>query len=139
MNKFRELTEWTFGKTVQYFAFLDFCKNLKELLQPVSKCYMWLVHFWSTAILACMVVWHGIILDFNLLTCKLMSTTRKKMFKTFHLSWTCMTFEQVWNSYKSQSWLFNGIKYAVFTLSVTKIMLPLNMNGANIFIIPGPL
>lgn len=31
--------EWTFGKIIQQFAFLDFRKNLKILLQPVGKYY----------------------------------------------------------------------------------------------------
>ena len=32
--------EWTFGKITQLFAFLDFQKNLKLLLQPVGKYYL---------------------------------------------------------------------------------------------------
>ena len=32
--------EWTFGKLCQYFAFLDFKKNNKVLLQPVGKYYL---------------------------------------------------------------------------------------------------
>ena len=31
--------EWGFGKVAQYFAYLDFQKNLKVLLQPVAKYY----------------------------------------------------------------------------------------------------
>ena len=37
MSKVWESVEWTFGKVVQYFAFLDFQKNLKVLLQPIRK------------------------------------------------------------------------------------------------------
>ena len=40
MSKVRESVEWSFGKVVQYFAFLDFRKNLKVLLQPVGKYYV---------------------------------------------------------------------------------------------------
>ena len=39
MSKVRVSVEWTFGKVVQYFAFLDFKKNLKILLQPIGKYY----------------------------------------------------------------------------------------------------
>lgn len=40
MSKVCESVEWGFGKIVQYFAFLDFRKNLKILLQPIGKCYV---------------------------------------------------------------------------------------------------
>ncbi|XP_067040714.1 uncharacterized protein [Acropora muricata] len=40
MSKLRESVEWGFGKIVQYFAFLDFSKNLKFLLQPIGKYYV---------------------------------------------------------------------------------------------------
>lgn len=40
MSKLRESVEWGFGKIVQYFAFLDFSKNLKILLQPIGKYYV---------------------------------------------------------------------------------------------------
>ena len=40
MSKVRESVEWAFGKVVQYFAFLDFRKNLKVLLQPIGKYYV---------------------------------------------------------------------------------------------------
>ena len=40
MSKVRVSVEWAFGKVVQYFAFLDFKKNLKVLLQPVGKYYV---------------------------------------------------------------------------------------------------
>lgn len=40
MSKVRESVEWEFGKVVQYFAFLDFRKNLKILLQPIAKYYI---------------------------------------------------------------------------------------------------
>jgi hypothetical protein len=39
MSKVRVSVEWAFGKVVQYFAFLDFRKNLKVLLQPIGKYY----------------------------------------------------------------------------------------------------
>jgi hypothetical protein len=39
MSKVRVSVEWGFGKICQYFAFLDFKKNLKVLLQPVAKYY----------------------------------------------------------------------------------------------------
>ena len=35
MSEVRVCVEWGFGKIIQYFAYLDFCKNLKVLLQPV--------------------------------------------------------------------------------------------------------
>lgn len=40
MSKVRTSVEWVFGKICQYFAFLDFKKNLKVLLQPVGKYYV---------------------------------------------------------------------------------------------------
>ena len=39
MSKVRESVEWAFGKVIQYFAFLDFRKNQKVLLQPIGKYY----------------------------------------------------------------------------------------------------
>ena len=39
MSKVRVSVELGFGKICQYFAFLDFKKNLKVLLQPVAKYY----------------------------------------------------------------------------------------------------
>ena len=36
----RVSVEWGFGKICQNFAYLDFKKNLKVLLQPVGKYYM---------------------------------------------------------------------------------------------------
>ena len=39
MSKVRASVEWGFGKISQYFAYLDFHKNLKVLLQPVGKYY----------------------------------------------------------------------------------------------------
>ena len=32
--------EWAFGKIIQFFAYLDFKKNNKILLQPVGKYYL---------------------------------------------------------------------------------------------------
>ena len=43
MSKVCESVEWSFGKVVQYFAFLDFRKNLEVLLQPVGKYYTCMV------------------------------------------------------------------------------------------------
>lgn len=40
MSSVRVSVEWTFGKIAQLFAFLDFKKNLKLLLQPVGKYYL---------------------------------------------------------------------------------------------------
>lgn len=40
MSKVRISVEWGFGKISQLFAFLDFKKNLKVLLQPVEKYYL---------------------------------------------------------------------------------------------------
>ena len=40
MSSVREAVEWEFGKIVSLFAFLDFRKNLKVLLQPVAKYYL---------------------------------------------------------------------------------------------------
>ena len=39
MSKVRTSVEWGYGKIIQYFAFMDFKKNLKVLLQPVGKLY----------------------------------------------------------------------------------------------------
>lgn len=39
MSKVREAVEWGFGDAVRQFAFLDFSKNLKVLLQPVGLLY----------------------------------------------------------------------------------------------------
>ena len=39
MSEARVSVEWGFGKVAQYFAYLDFQKNLKVLLQPVAKYY----------------------------------------------------------------------------------------------------
>ena len=39
MSEARVNVEWGFGKVAQYFAYLDFQKNLKVLLQPVAKYY----------------------------------------------------------------------------------------------------
>ena len=40
MSKVRTCVEWGFGKICQQFAYLDFKKNLKVLLQPVGKYYL---------------------------------------------------------------------------------------------------
>lgn len=40
MSAVRTSVEWGFGKISQYFAYLDFKKNLKVLLQPVAKYYL---------------------------------------------------------------------------------------------------
>ena len=40
MSKVRVSVEWGFGKIIQMFAYLDFKKNLKVLLQPVGKYYL---------------------------------------------------------------------------------------------------
>lgn len=40
MSKVRVNVEWGFGKICQNFAYLDFKKNLKVLLQPVGKYYL---------------------------------------------------------------------------------------------------
>ncbi|KXJ13842.1 protein ALP1-like isoform X2 [Exaiptasia diaphana] len=40
MSKLRVAVEWGFGKICQQFAFLDFKKNMKVLLQPVGKYYV---------------------------------------------------------------------------------------------------
>ncbi len=39
MSRVRISVEWGFGKIMQYFAYLDFKKNQKVLLQPVGKYY----------------------------------------------------------------------------------------------------
>ena len=55
MSKLRVSVEWGFGKICQLFAFLDFKKNLKILLQPIGKYYfIWRQLFWLTATHACM-------------------------------------------------------------------------------------
>lgn len=40
MSAVRECVEWGFGKIVGNFAFLDFKKNLKLMLQPVGRYYL---------------------------------------------------------------------------------------------------
>lgn len=40
MSSVRQSVEWGFGKIIQYFAFVDFKKNQKVLLQPVGKQYI---------------------------------------------------------------------------------------------------
>lgn len=40
MSKVRCSVEWGFGKIIQNFAYLDFKKNLKVLLQSVAKYYV---------------------------------------------------------------------------------------------------
>jgi nuclease HARBI1 len=40
MSRVREAIEWAFDKIVQEFAFVDFKKNLKILLQPVATIYL---------------------------------------------------------------------------------------------------
>lgn len=40
MSKLRICVEWSFGKIVQQFAFIDFKKNQKLFLQPVGKFYI---------------------------------------------------------------------------------------------------
>ena len=40
MSAVRVSVEWSFGKIVQLFAYLDFKKNQKILLQPVAKYYL---------------------------------------------------------------------------------------------------
>ncbi|XP_031554794.1 uncharacterized protein LOC116291725 [Actinia tenebrosa] len=40
MSKVRVTVEWGFGKITQLFAFLDFKRNLKVLLQPTAKYYL---------------------------------------------------------------------------------------------------
>ena len=39
MSKLREAVEWGFCKIIQEFAFTDFKKNLKYLVQPVADYY----------------------------------------------------------------------------------------------------
>ena len=39
MSKRRQCVEWGFAKIITYWAFLDYRKNLKLLLQPVAKLY----------------------------------------------------------------------------------------------------
>ena len=40
MSSVRISVEWSFGKLLQYFAYLDFKKNQKILLQPIGKYYL---------------------------------------------------------------------------------------------------
>ncbi|XP_074634726.1 uncharacterized protein LOC141893231 isoform X2 [Acropora palmata] len=40
MSAVRTSVEWGYGKIIKYFAFLDFSKNMKVLLQPVGKLYI---------------------------------------------------------------------------------------------------
>ena len=40
MSAVRVSVEWTFGKVLQYFSFLDYKKNHKVLLQPTGKYYL---------------------------------------------------------------------------------------------------
>lgn len=40
MSRVRICVEWGFSKILQYFAFLDFKKNQKVLLQPIGKYFL---------------------------------------------------------------------------------------------------
>lgn len=40
MSRSRICVEWSFGKVIELFAFLDFKKNLKLFLQPIAKYYV---------------------------------------------------------------------------------------------------
>ena len=40
MSRVRTSVEWTFGKIVTYFSYLDFKRSNKVLLQPVGKYYL---------------------------------------------------------------------------------------------------
>lgn len=40
MSKVRASVEWGFGKICQNFAFIDFKKNLRILLQPIGKYFL---------------------------------------------------------------------------------------------------
>lgn len=40
MSRVRVSVEWTFGKVITNFAYLDFKRGNKLLLQPIGKCYM---------------------------------------------------------------------------------------------------
>lgn len=40
MSKLRSSVEWTFGKVLSLFAFVDYTKNQKLFLQPVAKYYL---------------------------------------------------------------------------------------------------
>ena len=40
MSEVRVSVEWGFGKITQHFAYLDFKRDLKVLLQPVAKYYV---------------------------------------------------------------------------------------------------
>ena len=40
MSSVRVSVEWSFGKLVQYYAYLDLKKNQKILLQPIGKYYL---------------------------------------------------------------------------------------------------
>ena len=58
MSAVRTSVEWGYGKIIQYFAFMDFSKNLKVLLQPVRKFYC--VAALLVTILVCMVHLQGV-------------------------------------------------------------------------------
>jgi len=45
MGYVRLSVEWSFGKVANTFAFIDFAKNMKALLQPVGKFYLLSVLF----------------------------------------------------------------------------------------------
>ena len=40
MSSLGECVEWGFGKILTLWAFLDFKKNLKLMLQPIAKYYV---------------------------------------------------------------------------------------------------
>ena len=40
MSAVRIAVEWSFGKIIQYFSYLDFRKHQKILLQPIGKYYL---------------------------------------------------------------------------------------------------
>lgn len=51
MRKVRASVKWAFWKICQNFAFMDFNKKLKILLQPIGKYFLVVT---QTATLACM-------------------------------------------------------------------------------------
>ena len=64
MSKVRISVEWIFGDIINYFKFLDFKKNLKIGLNPVSKLYI-VCSLLHNARACCMETLHAIILMFR--------------------------------------------------------------------------
>ena len=76
MSKLRSSVEWTFGKILSLFAFVDYKKNQKLFLQPVAQYYLV-----ATLLTKCHTCLYGSVTSeyFNLLLRHLRSTCHKTL------------------------------------------------------------